>query len=174
MSPASAAVTVAWADPQGEAALALLREAAIEARELYDVPHDPAGPWPTNVPTPPRGDYLVAMLQGEAIGMVAHRPLDALATELRRMFVRRPYRRLGIARRLLASIETRARTRGFALMRLETGPRQLAAMRLYEHCGYVRIAAFGAYVDDPTSVCYEVAEAQSASALTEPKGEGGP
>jgi GNAT superfamily N-acetyltransferase len=155
MTPAALAVDIEPADPRGEAALTLLREAALEARELNGVPHDAAAPWPINPPTPPRGDYLVAWVNGEPAGMAAHRPLDALATELRRVFVRRPFRRLGIARRLLTAIETRARARGFAVMRLETGPRQLAAMRLYEIGGYVRIAAFGAYVDDPTSVCFE-------------------
>jgi GNAT superfamily N-acetyltransferase len=179
MTPAALAVDIEPADPRGEAALTLLREAALEARELNGVPQGAEASWPTNPPTPPRGDYLVAVVNGEAAGMAAHRPLDAIATELRRVFVRRPFRRLGIARRLLAAIESRARARGFAVMRLETGPRQLAAMRLYENCGYVRIAAFGVYVDDPTSVCYEkrldeAAGARPALALTEPKGEGGP
>jgi GNAT superfamily N-acetyltransferase len=155
MTPASLTVGIEPADPQGEAALALLREAALEARELYGVTPDVTAPWPTNPPTPPRGDYLLAVVNGEPAGMAAHRPLDAMATELRRVFVRRPFRRLGIARRLLAAIETRAQGRGFAVLRLETGPRQLAAMRLYETCGYLRIAAFGAYADDPTSICYE-------------------
>lgn len=175
MTPAAPAIDIEPADPRGEAALTLLREAALEARELNGVPHDAAAPWPINPPTPPRGDYLVALVNGEPAGMAAHRPLDALATELRRVFVRRPFRHLGIARRLLTAIETRARARGFAVMRLETGPRQLAAMRLYEACGYVRIAAFGAYADDPSSVCYEkrldeAARARPASALAGPDG----
>lgn len=155
MTPASLAVGIEPADPRGGAALELLREAALEARELNGVPRDATAPWPTNPPTPSRGDYLVAVVNGEPAGMAAHRPLDDMATELRRVFVRRPFRRLGIARRLLAAIEICAQGRGFAVMRLETGPRQLAAMRLYETCGYVRIAAFGPYADDPTSVCYE-------------------
>jgi GNAT superfamily N-acetyltransferase len=179
MTPASLAVGIEPADPRGGAALALLREAALEARELNGVPQDAEAPWPTNAPTPPRGDYLVAVVNGEPAGMAAHQPLDAMATELRRVFVRRPFRRLGIARRLLAAIETRARARGFAVLRLETGPRQLAAMRLYETCGYVRIAAFGAYADDPTSVCYEkrldeAAVAGLASLPTGCAGEKGP
>lgn len=37
---------------------------------------------------------------------------------------------------------------------LETGHKQLPAMRLYEACGFENIPAFGEYLNDPTSVCY--------------------
>ncbi|MEV6641747.1 hypothetical protein [Amycolatopsis sp. NPDC051371] len=40
-------------------------------------------------------------------------------------------------------------------LRLETGVRQPAAMRLYERAGYRRVPNFPPYEDDPESVCYE-------------------
>ena len=44
---------------------------------------------------------------------------------------------------------------GYKVMRLVTGNRQLPAMALYESFGFERIAPFGEYMNDPTSVCYE-------------------
>ena len=44
---------------------------------------------------------------------------------------------------------------GYTVMRLETGNRQHPAMALYESFGFERIAPFGEYANDPTSVCYE-------------------
>jgi putative acetyltransferase len=41
-------------------------------------------------------------------------------------------------------------------VRLETGNRQPEAIALYEGCGFARIAPFGVYVGDPTSVCFEL------------------
>jgi putative acetyltransferase len=142
-------------DPQGRDAMALLREAAIDARALYPELHDPGAPWPVNLPTPPRGAYFVAYSGPLAVGMGAHRPLDDDVTEVRRMYVLRDARQGGVAKALLRRIEDHARTQGFTRLVLETGYRQTPAMKLYESCGFVRIAPFGIYRDDPTSVCYE-------------------
>lgn len=47
------------------------------------------------------------------------------------------------------------RGRGCELARLETGPYQPEALRLYESAGYQRRGPFGAYRDDPLSVFME-------------------
>lgn len=144
-------------DPQGDDALALLREAAIEARELYPELQVEGAPWPTNPPLPPRGAYVLGYLDGMPVGCGALRPIDDRVVEVRRMYVLRIARRAGIARALLAHLEQVARELGYATMRLETGCRQRPAMALYESCGFMRIAPFGEYANDPTSVCYEKA-----------------
>jgi putative acetyltransferase len=146
---------IVTADPQGEAALSLLRQAALEARALYPELHAPGAPWPGNEPTPPGGIYLLAWLDGELGGMGAHRPLDARSTEVRRMFVRESARRRGVARALLEALQAHAIEQGFTRLCLETGFRQQAAIHLYESFGFHRIAPFGPYVGDPTSVCFE-------------------
>jgi GNAT superfamily N-acetyltransferase len=147
--------SIVESNPEGHDALALLREAAIEARELYPELHDPEAPWPTNQPTPPRGAYFVAYAGSRAVGMGAHRPLEEETTEVRRMYVLRSARRNGVARAILAQIEEDARARGFRRLVLETGNRQRPAMKLYESSGFHRVAPFGNYRADPTSVCYE-------------------
>jgi ribosomal protein S18 acetylase RimI-like enzyme len=69
--------------------------------------------------------------------------------------VRPPFRGLGYGKVLLDHLADHARIAGIALLRLETGIHQLAAIRLYERWGFRRIGPFGDYVDDPLSLFYE-------------------
>ena len=147
-------LSVREVDPLGVEALTLLREAALEAQQLYPEFHDPLAPGPINQPTPPRGVYLVAFAGSEPVGMGAHRPLDAESSEVRRMFVTRHARGQGVARKILAHLEAHARVQGFKRLALETGNRQLPAIRLYESSGFNRIPPFGQYAEDATSVCF--------------------
>jgi len=144
-------------DPRGEDALALLRQAAIEARKLYPELHAPDSPWPTNLPTSARGIYLVGYLDDNPVACGAIRPLDLTTAEVRRMYVARSARRRGFARAILRELEAAAARFGYRFMRLETGNRQLSAMAFYELYGFRRIEPFGEYIGDPTSVCYEKA-----------------
>jgi putative acetyltransferase len=143
------------ADPQGAAALTLLRAAAEEARALYPELQGAAATWPTNPPTPARGIYLIAHVDTLAVGMGALRPLDELSAEVRRLYVLPSHRRLGVARLILVELEGQALQFGYRVLRLETGDRQQAALRLYEACGFRRIEAYAPHTGDPTSVCSE-------------------
>jgi len=153
--PARHSLTIVEVDPTADAALALLREAAIEARELYPELFTGDTPWPENLPTPEHGVYLVAYMDGLPVACGALRPIDENSVEVRRMFVTNTARRKGLARAILQELELRAAAFGYATMRLETGNRQLSAMALYETLGFSRIEAFGGYVNDPLSVCFE-------------------
>jgi putative acetyltransferase len=75
--------------------------------------------------------------------------------ELKRMFARARFRGQGIGRAMLLHLEAHARAQGCALLRLETGIHQAEAIRLYERAGFVRIAPFPPYRDDPLSLFYE-------------------
>ncbi len=142
-------------DPQGSVAMSLLREAALEARSLYPELIAPDAPMPQNSALPERAAYFAAFLADTPIGCGALRPLDERTTEVRRMYVLKSHRRRGVARALLAHLVQTAAQLCYTRMRLETGVRQLPAMRLYESFGFQRIPAFGEYANDPTSVCYE-------------------
>ncbi len=74
--------------------------------------------------------------------------LDGYA-EVKRMFVRPVERGQGVARAILARLEAETAAAARPLMRLESGLRQPAALRLYERAGYRRCDAFGAYRDLP-------------------------
>lgn len=147
-------VVIEPADPLGAEALALLAEAVDEARRRYPDLYDPAAPPPGNESLRAGAAFLLARIDGRAVGCGALRPLDAGSGELRRMFVTASARRRGVARALLGELERQAARLGYAALRLETGNRQPEAIALYEAAGYARIAPFGRYVDDPTSVCF--------------------
>jgi len=65
--------------------------------------------------------------------------------EVKRMYVRPVARGQGVADAILERIEREVRGAGLTLLRLETGERQIAAMRLYARAGFRRCSAFGAY-----------------------------
>jgi putative acetyltransferase len=65
--------------------------------------------------------------------------------EVKRMYVRDVARGRGVAQAVLTRIEREARDSGFVLLKLETGVRQIAALRFYERAGFRPCAAFGAY-----------------------------
>ena len=143
------------ADPQGSDALLLLREAAIEARALYPEHFTAQTPWPDNPPTPPGGVYLLAYSDSKPVGCGALRPIGGDCVEVRRMFVTAASRRKGLARAMLLELEKSAKGLGYSVMRLETGNRQTSATALYESVGFRPIAPFGAYINDPLSLCFE-------------------
>jgi putative acetyltransferase len=151
---AAASLLIQAVDPQHPQALALLREAALEARSLYPELFSPEAPPPGNEPLRAREVYLLAWRDGRAIGCGALRQRDAFTGELRRMFVTRAARREGVARALLERLEQDALAQNYRRLVLETGKRQKPAIALYSGCGWRRIAPYGGYIGDPTSVCF--------------------
>ncbi len=110
--------------------------------------------------------FFLARLNGAAVGCggVA---LFADYAEVKRMYVRDAARGRGVAQALLARIERQARQTGLDLLRLETGVRQLAALRLYERAGFQRCAAFGGYARmPPQAVATSVFLAKRLAAAT--------
>ena len=93
----------------------------------------------------PHVSFFVARLNGVAVGCGGVALFDDFA-ELKRMYVRETARGRGVAQALLARIEAETRVAGLAVLRLETGERQIAALRLYARAGFTPCAAFGDYV----------------------------
>ena len=65
--------------------------------------------------------------------------------EVKRMYVRKASRGHGVAQALLAHLEAITRSAGISCLRLETGVRQPAALRLYERAGFRPCGAFAPY-----------------------------
>jgi len=65
--------------------------------------------------------------------------------EVKRMYVRDTARGKGVAQALLQRIQMETRAARLTALRLETGDRQEAAIRLYTRAGFVRCPASGAY-----------------------------
>lgn len=94
---------------------------------------------------------VVRVATGEAIacGAIVLQPEYG---ELKRMFTKPALRGRGVARALLAFLESEAQARGCNRFMLETGHLQPEALALYERCGYERRGPFGEYPEDPHSV----------------------
>jgi putative acetyltransferase len=90
-------------------------------------------------------------INGDAIGCGAI-VLNAEYGEVKRMYVRPRGRGQGVAKKLLALLESHAIESGCGLFRLETGPYQQEALALYASAGYERRGPYGDYPDDPLSV----------------------
>jgi putative acetyltransferase len=102
----------------------------------------------------PEVTLLVAREEGVALGCGAwHLPDDGSA-EVKSMYVLPEARGRGVGRAVLAAIEDALRGR-VDVLRLETGTRQEAAIRLYESTGFRRPGPFGGYRDDPLSLFME-------------------
>src|SRR5262249_48921253 len=92
----------------------------------------------------PHVQFFVAHVDGVAVGCGGVALFADLA-EVKRMYVRPAARGRGIAEALLARIETVTRDAGLTRLCLETGDRQLPAIRVYGRAGFSRCVAFGAY-----------------------------
>ncbi|MGW0807290.1 GNAT family N-acetyltransferase [Nonomuraea sp. NPDC002799] len=101
--------------------------------------------------------FLVASVDGRAVGCGAVQPVDAVTGELKRMYVVPGYRGRGIARTLLSALEELAGKQGYLRLRLATGVRQPEAIALYEKYAYTLTEPYGTYVDAPLTRCYEKA-----------------
>jgi len=63
---------------------------------------------------------------------------------IKRMYVGPDHRGRGLAGLLLGALEDAAVSLGYAVVRLDTGPRQPHAQRLYQRAGYRSIASYNA------------------------------
>lgn len=93
---------------------------------------------------PPGGTFVVGFEDGAAVCCGGLKRLPDGACEIKRMFVVEEARGRGVARALLEELERLARELGYELARLDTGPRQDRAQRMYERAGYRSIGTFNA------------------------------
>lgn len=109
----------------------------------------------------PEGMFFVGYLDGVPVATGAWRrhpvPEGVEATssaEVKRMYVNAAHRGRGLARALLAHVESTARESGVAAMVLETGLAQPEAIELYLSSGYRPVPNFGFHADQPLSRCF--------------------
>ena len=93
---------------------------------------------------PPGGAFLVGFDDGRPICGGGLKRLEPGVVEIKRMYVVPEARRRGVARELLAALEDTARRLGYERARLDTGPKQPDAERLYRAAGYREIGNFNA------------------------------
>jgi GNAT superfamily N-acetyltransferase len=134
-------------DPELPPASELLAEMAVELNEMYGTPSrlDRPALAPSELRAPD-GTYLVGWEGQVAVAGGGVRRLDDGVAEIKRMFVRPAARSRGIAGELLTALEYSARSLGYRLARLDTGPKQSHAERLYRRAGFAPVAP---YNDNP-------------------------
>jgi ribosomal protein S18 acetylase RimI-like enzyme len=105
--------------------------------ELSELPGDYAGP---------QGLLLLAYVDDELAGCGAFRPLAdvdyANACEMKRLYVRRAFRRFGLGRVLAQALMDRATEAGYSAMLLDTLDDMEAARGLYESLGFESIPPY--------------------------------
>lgn len=129
--------------PGAELVLAMKEEMAdlYEGLDL-DAPEMPkAGPEELS---PPTGAFLIGWDGDRPVCCGGVKRLPDGACEIKRMFVVPDARRQGVARKLLRALEAEARRLGYAVARLDTGPKQPHAKALYTAEGYMEIPNFNA------------------------------
>lgn len=144
----AAAVMVEPADPAGPEARACIAAYLRELDERFESGFDPArGPSadPAEL-VPPAGLFLLARLDGVAIGCGALKVGAGGVGEIKRMWVAPSARGLGVAQRLLDALEGHAADMGLHTLRLDTNRSLAEARALYARNGYREIAA---YNDNP-------------------------
>ena len=129
-------------DP-ARALVAAMREeiAEIYAGVVLDGPKMPkAGPRELG---PPGGVFIVGYDEtGEPVCGGGVKDLGAGACEIKRMYVVPEARNTGRGRELLEALEEAARALGYERARLDTGPAQHGAERMYRAAGYEPIENF--------------------------------
>ena len=91
---------------------------------------------------PPQGECLLAVLDGDPVGILMFKHHDATTCEMNRMYVREGARGHGIGRALCDRLVVRAREQGYQTMLLTALDRHHEALGLYESLGFVRDAAW--------------------------------
>ena len=91
---------------------------------------------------PPRGALFVADDRARLIGMIGLRPFDEAICEMKRLYVRPGFRRVGLGRTLAKALLDEARRAGYSTVLLDTLDDMEAARELYATLGFVEIPPY--------------------------------
>jgi GNAT superfamily N-acetyltransferase len=130
-------------DPEQSPASELLAAMRAELNDVYEtfsrLDNPPLAPAELR---PPDGAYYVGYEGAEAVAGGGLRRLGDGVAEIKRMYVRPGARSRGLATELLRRLEEAARSLGYKAARLDTGPEQVHALRMYRRAGYVEVPPY--------------------------------
>ena len=89
------------------------------------------------------------------VGCGAIKELDKSSMEVKRMYVSDDFRGKGFAQKILKELEIWANELGYKKCVLETGKRQVEAVKFYHKCNYKVIPNYGQYAAMENSICFE-------------------
>lgn len=131
----------------------LLRQSDAYSASLYPV--EGRKPLSVEALSAPGVHFLVARLDGLAVGCCALIALGDGTGELKRMVVDEGARQRGVGRALLAAVEAAAVRSGLQLVQMEVGARTISAHALYRGAGYRDRGPFGTHSLSPHSIFLE-------------------
>ena len=152
---ASMTITVSPEDPRAPESQALLNAFVDEVRHRYDAAPADVGYFDPAVVSVPKSAFLVARVEGRAVGCGALVPMEDDIVEIKRMFVLPEERGHGIAKKILDRLQSLAREFDYDRIRLETGTKQPESIALYGKSGFYRVPNFPPFENDRTAVCFE-------------------
>jgi putative acetyltransferase len=148
-----AMLSIALETPYQEEVLELLQQSDAYSASLYPV--ESRHPIDADALSAPEVRFLVARLDGQAVGCGVLVLAANGQAELKRMFVDPVARGRGVGLAILQTVEETAWREGMRLIQLETGVGNREALGLYLRCGYREREPFGSYGPDPLSVFME-------------------
>ncbi len=144
----AAALEIALESADSADALWCVRQYVEELNTRFDTGFDPAAG--NTVETadmmPPNGSFLVARLDGEAVGCGGLKRLDGTTGEIKRVWAAPAMRGVGVATRIMDELERLACEAGFARVVLDTNGTLTEARAMYGKRGYREIER---YNDNP-------------------------
>jgi DNA-binding MarR family transcriptional regulator/GNAT superfamily N-acetyltransferase len=144
----ASAVAIEPADPASADASMCIEAYFRELEERFETGFDPArtvSAKPEEL-VPPAGRFLIARLDGRAVGCGGLKAKGRKLGEIKRMWVAPDARGLGIAQRLLDALEEQAARMGLDTLQLDTNRALKEAHALYVRNGYREIPR---YNDNP-------------------------
>ena len=97
---------------------------------------------------------IVVYVDEKPVGCGCFKQFDDQTIEIKRMFVLPEMRGKQMAAKLLQELETWAIEDSYTKAILETGLRQVEAIRLYTRAGYSLTENYGQYIGMEESICY--------------------
>lgn len=101
----------------------------------------------------PDSAFVLAYLEGNAIGCGAFRKASSDTAEIKRVYARPNSQ--GIGSIVIAELEKRARDIGYTRLILETRRVNTNAVHFYTKLGYQEIENYGKYVSHPEAICFQ-------------------
>ena len=140
----AAAIEISFEAPSSGDARACLNQYFRELTARFETGFDPDadGSAPDDELLPPQGAFVVARLDGIPIGCGGLKRVDQTTGEIKRVWTCASMRGLGVARRVLRTLEMTARDRGIVTLRLDTNKALTEAHALYRKEGYREVARF--------------------------------
>ena len=96
---------------------------------------------------------MLALNWGKPIACASFKLFDKDTIEIKRVYVKKRYRKKGIAYKLVKQLEKLAMEENFKYSVIETGKENIAAINLYKKLDYEIVDNFGIFEGDDLCIC---------------------